>query len=327
MQRDVIYSLSEDGERLPVIDVTHPAFAVSTSDAELKTMEQEFLMEQQRQGEVPPAVREALKRSIFGQALMKASGSFLPSMITYRMKLGPDRLGADAQEIDRRIAASFPVLTSRIRLQDMARLLADGLAPRIAVQPRRPVYLLNIAGGPGADSWNTLIHLRFQHPALLEGREMVIAVLDLDDRGPAFGERALAALQAPDGPLEGTRAGFRFIRYNWSESGQLAQALSELHAEEAACAISSEGGLFEYGSDEEILANLAALRAGTAFDAIVVGSVTRDCEAVRSTQIRNCVATRPRTIEGFQSLADRAGWIVDQVIERLFSYNLRLLKR
>jgi len=84
--------------------------------------------------------------------------------------------------------------------------------------------------------------------------------------------------------------------------------------------------LFEYGSDTEIAANLETLHEGTAPDAILVGSVTRDGEAMRALQNADRVATRPRTLEAFRSLAEQAGWSVQHVIERPFSYNLRLVK-
>ena len=68
-------------------------------------------------------------------------------------------------------------------------------------------------------------------------------------------------------------------------------------------AASSEGALFEYGSDEAIVANLAALRAGA------------------ETQFRLI----PRGLTGFAPLATRAGfaiakaepaWLSDQVLLR-----------
>ena len=72
--------------------------------------------------------------------------------------------------------------------------------------------------------------------------------------------------------------------------------------------------------------NLETLHEGTAPDAILVGSVTRDGEAMRALQSADRVATRPRTLEAFRSLAEQAAWSVQHVIERPFSYNLRLVK-
>jgi hypothetical protein len=84
--------------------------------------------------------------------------------------------------------------------------------------------------------------------------------------------------------------------------------------------------LFEYGSDEEIVENLRTVHAGTAGDAIVVGSVTRDGEVVRAGSRVSRVNTRPRTLEAFRALAEAGGWRLDEVVERTFSYNVRMGK-
>jgi hypothetical protein len=324
MRADVLYATTDDGLRLPIIDVTHPAFAVTATDAELAAMSDQFVLESKQRQEVSAPLREALQRSMLGRGLMAAAGTFLTGMDTYLLKLGPDNLGANADPLDRRIAGSFPALTTRLRLQDMARLLADRLSRTIAARPRQPVCLINIAGGPGADSWNALIRLHAEHPAVLAGRKIQIALLDLDDRGPAFGARAFATLRAPGAPLSGLDIGFRHVPYEWSDTDRLRQALDDLHATDAVCAISTEAGLFEYGSDREIVANLETLRIGTAPDTGVVGSVTRDGEPARLSQIASRVTTRPRTLEAFRDLVERAGWIVPHVIERPFSYNVCL---
>lgn len=196
----------------------------------------------------------------------------------------------------------------------------------VAFEPRRRVCLVNIGGGAGADSWNALIHLYCENAGLLTRKNIAIAVLDLDARGAAFGVRASEVLCAPGAPLSGLDVSFQYLSYEWSDTSRLRKVLEGLNAGEAACGISSEGGLFEYGSDEEIVANLRALHAGTSPDAIVVGSVTRDGVAVRASLIASRVATRPRTIEAFRGLCEQAGWSVERVIERPFSYHVRLVK-
>jgi len=325
MGKDVVYAETEEGVRTAVIDVTNPAFAVSATDAELAVMAEQYVIEAGRQQEIPDAFREALRNSMLGRALMAASGTFLDGMSTYLLKLGPENLGGEACPIDQRIAASFPAFTARLRLVDMARLLAEGLG-KSAVEPRRPLCLVNIGGGAGSDSWNALICLHGEHPELLKGRQIVIAVLDLDARGPAFGVRAVSALGAPAAALGGLDLKFRYLSYEWSDAAPLAKALEGLNAGDAACGISSEGGLFEYGSDEEIVSNLRVTHAGTAEDAVVVGSVTREGVVVRASLSASRVATRPRTIEAFRVLAKRGGWSVEKILERPFSYNVRLVK-
>jgi hypothetical protein len=327
VRKDVVYAKTEEGLELAVIDVTNPAFSVSATDAELAAMAERYILEAGKQQEVPAALREALRNSMLGRGLMAATGTFLDGMSTYLLKLGPENLGVEASPIDQRIAASFPAFTARLRLQDMARLLADGLVRAAAVEPQRAMCLVNIGGGTGCDSWNTVIRLQVEHGELLVGRKIEIAVMDLDARGPGFGGRAIEALCAAGGPLSGLKVGFRRFRYEWSDPERLRKWLRDLEAGDAVCGISSEGGLFEYGSDEEIVSNLRALDAETPRDAVVVGSVTRDGRPVRASLVASRVLTRPRTIEGFRSLCEQGGWKMEEAIERPFSFNVRLVKR
>jgi hypothetical protein len=326
MRTDVVYAKTDEGEKLAVIDVMNAAFAVSATDEELAAMAEQYILEAGRQQEIPPALREALRSSKLGRGLMAASGTFLGGMSTYQLKLGPENLGEGFSPIDQRIAASFPAFTARLRLQDMARLMADGLAGAAMAEPRRRICLVNIGGGPGSDSWNALILLSHGHAELLACRKIGITIMDVDQRGPAFGARALEALCASAAPLSGLKIEFKHLGYEWSCADQLRGVLHELRAGDTVCGISSEGALFEYGSDEEIVSNLQALHTETAGDSIVVGSVTRDGKPVRASLIGNRVSTRPRTIEAFRALAERGGWIVQEVLERPFSYNVRLVK-
>src|SRR5580765_2946233 len=143
-------------------------------------MTEQYIRESEERKEIPPEIREALQKSMLGKVLMAASGTFLDGMSTYVLKLGPENLGPKASPIDRRIAASFPAFTARLRLADMAKLLADGLAARLAGAPLRNVCLVNIGRGAGADSWNALIQVQREHAELVAGRKIVISVMDVD---------------------------------------------------------------------------------------------------------------------------------------------------
>src|SRR5262249_43711290 len=219
----VHYALTADGLELPIVDVTHSAFALATTDAEQAAQVQAFLQQQQPFERLPAPVRRLLMRfllrgSVLARGMRGARGSFLPGMDTYLFKLGPDNLGAAyAHPIDRRIAAALPALGMRLRLQDMARLLADAVAPQMAARPAAPLRLVSIAGGPAMDALNALIILRREQPRELAEREVRIDVLDLDATGPAFGVRALAALSAPGAPLHALRASLHPVRYDWTD--------------------------------------------------------------------------------------------------------------
>ena len=143
-------------------------------------------------------------------------------------------------------------------------------------------------------------------------------MLDPDDAGPAFGQSALGALSEEGGPLRGARVAFRHVRYDWAEVADLEPVLREAHAKGALVICLSEGGLFEYGSDSEIEANLKVLRTSVEVLA-VVGSVTRADEPAQRLHKTSAAAIHLRGLDAFRTLAQKAGWNVTRVIERPFS--------
>jgi hypothetical protein len=318
----VCYAVTNDGLELPVVDVTHPAFACALTEEKQRALTAHFLEEQRRFARLPGWLRAVMLRffmrgSRIGQGLRRAEGGFLDGMTTYLFKIGPKNLGSYAVPVDRRILMSLPAISVRLRLSDMARLLADGLAPRLAKDARRPLQLVNIAGGPAMDSLNALLLLQREQPQLLAERRITLRVLDGDENGPAFGERALTALLAPGAPLSGLEIEFRHAPYDWSRAAELAPLLEPARQEGAQLVVSSEGGLFEYGSDRDIVENLKALpRAPEVF---VVGSVTRDDEVIRTLKLTSTAATRPRGLPVFAHLAEQAGWRVARSISRPLS--------
>ncbi len=326
MRTDLLYALTPDNISLPVIDVTNPSFKLQVNDATMIEMSERYVAEAAQRREVPSALREALQHSLLGRGLMAAQGTFLTGMSTYLLKLGPENMGSDATTIDRKIASSFPALTARIRLQDVSSLMADGLSQILKNKPNRSIGIINVGGGPAPDSWNALILLHAGDSEILVGRKIVIAVLDLDDYAPAFGANVISRLRATGAPLSGLNIEFRAFKYDWSEAKRIREHFDIACSADMACAISSEGALFEYGSDQEIISNLEIFHACTSADSICVGSVTRKGKEVSVSQIASGVSTRPRSIETFRGLAERAGWVVQRVIERPFSYNLCLVK-
>jgi len=327
----VCYAVTRDGLELPVVDVTHPAFALRVSDAVLADLVAAFVRDEGRRARLPIFLQRlflhlVLRGSVLGRAVLAADGTYVTGLNTYFLKIGPDNLGGGyAKPIDRRIAAALPPMAVRLRLQDMVRLLVDGLAPALAARPAAPLRLVNIAGGPAADSLNTLIVLRKQHPEWMVDRKISIEVLDGDDAGPEFGARSLAALRAEGAPLHGLHVDFERIPYDWRDANPLRMHLGVPDGETIVAA-SSEGGLFEYGADDEIVANLEALAAGMPADGVVVGSVTRAEGPAQHVKSSIRVATRPRTLDAFKALCRRAGWAVACALEAPFSYNVSLRK-
>ena len=329
----VLYAQTSEGLTLPILDVTNPAFALSLSEAEQRAKLDEFIHQTNPFDKLPGPLRElamrlVLRKSQLGRLVRSADGTFLSGMNTYLLKLGASgQYPAHASAIDARVRAALPVLSLLLRVQDVAELLADAIVNTLSTQPARPLCLLNIAGGPAIDSLNALLLSQRRQPALLRERSIAIDVLDLDRGGPQFGRRALEALVASGAPLHGLHATFRDRAYDWSDSSGLQPVLDEARAQNALLLASSEGALFEYGSDAQIVDNLQRLRNGAARDFMIAGSVTRADEAMRVLRQRRTrqSGVRPRGLPVFTELAERAGFRVLRAIERPFSDQVALV--
>jgi hypothetical protein len=327
---DIVTATTREGYDLPVIDVTHPRFAVSDEPQAARALHEAFVAAERGRAWIPKFImrlmlRSAAKKSRLVRAIFEPEGAFLDGLSTYVMKLGPDNLVPpyDAP-IDRRFAASPHVGLLRLRMQQTARLLADGLIDDLSANRDAPLHLINIGGGPALDSVNALILLRRGRADLLK-RPIVIHVLDGGQDGPFFGANALAALKADGQPLHGLDITWDHRDYDWNDPAMLTQLVRELAAAGAIVAASSEGALFEYGTDDAIVANLKALRAGGAGAKLVAGSVTRADEFRQRMIAQTRFKLFPRGLAGFAPLAARAGfvvarsetaWLSDQVLLR-----------
>jgi len=111
---------------------------------------------------------------------------------------------------------------------------------------------------------------------------------------------------------------FRHIPWDWRSDGAVLSAVvAAVRPANALAIASSEGGLFEYGTDAEIVDALTRLRDGKLLG--VVGSVTRADEPIRRLHRDGGAATRPRGLDTFRKLIAPTGWIVCRAIERPFS--------
>ncbi len=210
----LIRAATREGHMMPVINVTDPRFAVPNDPDSLRKLLDALRNEEGRNRRIPKFImrwmlKSATKRSLLLQAVFGGNAAFVDGMSTYVMKLGADNLPPPYDSpMDRRVAASPHLTLLRLRTQQVARLLADGLVAELASAVMAPLHLINIAGGPAIDSLNALIILNRAHGDLLR-RQIVMHVLDPDEVGPFFGKNALAALMADGAPLAGLDVVFR----------------------------------------------------------------------------------------------------------------------
>ena len=137
----VFYAFTRDGVELPVVDVTHPAFAISITVSEQQTMVEKFLRDGIPLTKLPKPFREIalrflLRQSVLAQGIDQARDSFMSGMQTYLLKLGPEMLGsAYTKPIERQIASALPSFCVRFRQQDMAELMAETLLLLLSEAP------------------------------------------------------------------------------------------------------------------------------------------------------------------------------------------------
>jgi hypothetical protein len=315
----LIHAKTREGFDLPVIDLTNPRFAVPVDPAAARGLYEAFVEHERRRRRIPKFImrmmlRSAARKSRLIRALFDSNDGFLDGLSTYVMKLGADNLVPPYDTpIDRRLAASPHIALLRLRMQQISHLVADGVADSLAAaEAAAPLSLINIGGGPALDSINALILLRRARPELLS-RPIGIEVLDASPDGAFFGANALAALQADQGPLAGLDVGMRQHAYDWDQPAALERLVEKLISAGAIIAASSEGALFEYGSDQAIVANLQALRSNGSGARLVAGSVTCADETRRRMIEETRFKLVPRGIEGFAPLAAQAGFRIAKV--------------
>jgi hypothetical protein len=256
----VCYALTADGVELPVVNITHPSFALNPDSEEIHLLREKYIQELESWFKKPRFLQRMLfhfacKRSRILQGLKDAQGEFLSGMSTYLMKLGPLHMDRSfALSYDAKIAKGIPTTNVRIRLRNMAHLMVDNIAPQLQNNPARPLWLLNVGGGTAMDSLNALILLASNDRESLLNRKVRIKVFDADPRGAAFGANALEALQTPGAALDGIDAELEYIAYNWNNPSHLIPVLKASRMAISCC--SSEGALIEYGSDDVIRSHL-----------------------------------------------------------------------
>ncbi len=328
----VTYVVAANGLELPVIDITHPEFYVKPDEEQLRALEKEYLANEKKTAKIPGFLRNIiislmLKSSIIGRGLLASNGTFLSGMNTYILKLAPGMLGKGyAKNLDRIMVKSLAGMSIRLRLQDMARFMADALAPLLEKNPSAPLHFVNIAGGPSMDSINTLILLNKEKPGTLLGREVKIHILDMDTEGPAFAVDALKALQSDGAALNGLKAEALVTRYDWSDAAALGQYIRANVPEDALTAVSSEGGLFDYCADDILFADMKAIYGATPANTILAGTLTRGDGTGRTMNKTSGALTISRGVEEFSVKAFNTGWAVEKSVARPLSIVMLMVR-
>jgi hypothetical protein len=314
------------GVELPVIDLRRPEFRERDDADALEALRASYEAEEWRRRGMPPIVMKILfmlasRNAPLLKAIARPGSNYLDGLSTYVMKLRPEQLPPPFDnKIDRKIVGSPFAVSVRLRMQQLAQIVAGVLEREMEEQATGDLHLVNIAGGPAMDSINALLFL--DEKGKLTGRSISIQVLDREAEGADFGVRVLEALIL-DGAFHSAHVTLRHRSYDWTSPGTLAEFIRPLGKDGSIVCAMSEGGLFEYADDDIVLSNLAALADGGV--KFVAGSVTRSDDLTRRALRQMRFRLYPRGAAGLELLANSVSYQVTEVRHALASDQVLLM--
>ncbi len=332
------YAFTLNGVELPVLDITHPFFESCTDNKILQKLlpyiEKNAEKNAERFKRIPGFIKRYLAKHSFAMAELlqtEEQNTYVTGITTLMMKLGPQLIGKGKKRFwDRQVSKGFGTLVIRMRVRDISKCQAEVLIPLLSKSPGKDLCFINIAGGAASDSINALILVQKEDPILLKKRKIEINVLDPDTFGPSFADSSIAALKEPGGRFNELDISFRHLHYDWNETERLAELLSERKEWLQIC--SSEGGLFEYGSDEAIIRNLKTVNNYASNDIIVAGTLLHDEKTIdagylAALKISTKIKPRLLGIDGLKNITSKNKLKIGSVIEGNPRYLVFSLKK
>jgi hypothetical protein len=330
------YALTHNGIELPVLDITHPHFLSSIDEDHLDEVSKASIQKMLALGGMSDDQKRTYygqlsKSHVFGHVFVSdPSANFMSGMSTYVYKLGPNLIGGGQErDFDRSVSMEIGSVAARMRIRDLCRLQADAVIPQLESSPQENLCFMNIAGGAASDSINTLILILKENPILVRNRKIEINVLDIDTLGPHFALSCIEALKTQAHHFHGLDVAFRHVPHDWKDTDGLIPLLSNKKHCIVMCA--SEGGLFEYGMDEDIIGNLNVLYDHAPDGMRIAGTLVHDTNRVHATVPAMVKATnaglRFLGVSGLTGLLEKTGWRLESVQEKNPIYAVFTLKK
>jgi len=319
----VCYAFTWDGIELPVLDITHPLFISSIDEGKLEGMITRIAPEARKRAEsfnrMPLLIKRFLSKNSFIMAGMlgtKTDNEYVSGLSTMMMKLGPGLIGK-GKVLDRLGAKTSGAIMVRMRARDTASFLADSIRTALKNSGRKELCLVNIGGGTATDSLNALILLAKSDPGLIPGIKIELNILDVDDYGPLFAIRSVEALMS-GGPLKGMDITCRHVLFDWRETSVLSALLTK--RADWLTLFSSEGGLFEYAEEDDIINVLRTIAENVNSPAYISGSLIKDplnVDPVYSETVE-IMPFKPKQygIDGLKRIAEISGWKINATSDK-----------
>jgi len=318
------YAYTLNGVELPVMDITHPNFISCIDEDKLKKMipyvEKNAERNAKKFNRIPKFMKNYFAKHSFAMAeLMQGEESFATGISTLMMKLGPKLIGKGEKRFwDRQVTKGFGALLIRMRGRDISKCQAESLIPVLEKDPEKNLCFINIAGGAASDNINALFLIQKENAELLKNRKIEINVLDIDNFGPGFAERCIEALKMSGGKFHNLNISFSHIHYDWNYTKELGELL--LSRKDWIQLCSSEGGIFEYCSNNVIIQNLNTIYNNSSQDVIITGTLLHEIEKVdagikEALKISTKIKPRFLGLTELQNILRENNWNLCNIIE------------
>jgi len=319
------YAFTENGIELPVLDITHPLFLKSINEESLAKMLKEIEQKGEERAESFNNIHSFIKNFLANRSYIMAGfmlkdtdDTYLSGMSTLMMKYGPGLIGrGKGKFFDRLGSKALGATLLRMRVRDMSKMQSDVLYNQLRDEKDKKLCFINIAGGTACDSINSLIMVYKTNSSLLKNREIEINVFDIDKFGPSFAKNCVESLKSAGNYFSELNISLNHLNYNWNDTNLLIDFLSK--RKEWLIVTSSEGGLFEYASDEDIIKNLNVLHDKSPKNMKIIGSAIHDINKVdagitAAMKLTN-IKARLLGLEGLRKIVSKTPWIIEKVNE------------
>lgn len=334
----LFYTTTDNGVELPVLDVTHPLFKASINEEKLPDLIKEVEIHGEENAKKFQRLPQFLKKYFAKHSFVMAEllpndkrETYLSGISTLMLKLGPWLIGKGKNRfLDRLASKALGGILLRMRVRDISHQQSTAAIPLLKKELRKNICFFNIAGGAASDSINSLMLIKKENSELLKGRKIEITILDTDSFGPDFADRCIAALKGNNGPFNDLDIVVRYIPYDWNDTKKLNDLLSE--RKDYLIISSSEGGVFEYCSEEIMLKHLITISENTTETTCISGSFLRDSETVDKGMLYSLKFLKNMKpnllgVTKFKELVSRTSWKINSLLENNPRYIVFTLKK
>jgi hypothetical protein len=294
-----------DGTNLPVLDISDEKFTKYSNYETFLDLDRKMDNRGESIEHEPVIIKKFIKR------LANTGNDSLSGLTTLFLKLGPELLsGCNVPYFTKWLSKQFISYALRIRLLKLCEMQIKYIQDIVLENPEKNICVINVGGGPSVDSVNVVKMLVDNNPNIFIDRSLEIAIFDRDLLGPEYAKKSFIELVGCDNK----KVTLKTVYYDWSKIDVLKEYLNANH--DKIIIYVSEGGIFEYGTKEEIIENLNELATIKTKNIVVFGSVVKAEDEINKGYLASSkisgIQLKFWGVKGLAKLIENTSWEIEQ---------------